>query len=170
MAFESISTDATHEQLSAWAMRMMQAGYSDAGRMERAFRVVKDCANIKDPLKIADRFILAYHDFAAIAANSMNHHDPIYRYAVAVTFEKYAAILSERFPMCMKAYGTSRREKLAVTKGGKRQLNVAERTITELAKYGDTPNWASMPPNCRAVFAKEYQYWLDQSSLLCRYA
>ncbi len=170
MPFESISSDATQAELSSWAMRMMAAGYPDAGRLERAMRVVKDCANIKDPLKIADRFLLAYNDFLIVAANAAHHSDPVYRKATANTRDTFATILVERFPACLKAFGTERREKLAAAKGGKRQLNVATRALDGLTTFGSSPNWQNPPAECSAAFKRECQYWTDQISLLSVYA
>jgi hypothetical protein len=169
MPFESISSDASQQEASAWSMRMMRQGYGAAGRLERAMRVVRDCQHVKDPLKIADRFLVAYHDLVCAAAEASSHPDPVYRLATTNALRGFTSQIETQVPLCLDAFMAARKDALEQAKGGKRQYAIAMKSLETLRKYGDKANWQSIPEMCRSAFLRTVQYWADQSGLLSKY-
>jgi len=149
---------------------MTRQGYHAAGRIERAMRVLRDCGTIKDPLKIADRHMLAFHDFAYAAGDGARHRDPVYREATANALAAFLAQIKREFPRRVAEYTDARKAMIAGTKGGKRQRTIALKTLDTLTAYANANNWQGIPPACAAASTAAIVYWRDQAALLEPYA
>jgi hypothetical protein len=169
MPFEDLSFDATQAEASAWAMRMTAQGYRAANRMERSMRVVRDCRGIKDPLKIADRFLLAHGDLVFAAADAEGHPDPRYRNATRGALASFTPQVQDQFPRCIAAFSDARRAMLAKAKGGKRQLTIAEKSLSVIRDYENSATWANKPAGCQAAVDAAIGYWTDQVAVLAKY-
>jgi len=166
MPFESISSSTSQKETSAWAMRMIERGYGAAFRMERAIRVVRDCRTIKDTLKIADRFLVAYHDLAFAASDAEAHGEPEYIQGTRTGLDGFVTQLRVQFPRCVAMYTDARKAVLAKAKGGKRQLAIAAKSLDTLRQYEGRANWRDKPDECQHSVDAAIAYWVDQTALL----
>lgn len=169
MPFESIDTNASLEEAQAWQRRMEALGYRDVHHVELSMRLLRDCRTIKDPLKIAVRFLNAYDHLSLAARKSKRHPDARYHEALASAQAQLKPQVIEQVALCLKAFSDARKAMLAGTSSGKRQLAITRKTIELLGQSGVHEATLALNEECGPIYNNALTHWYDQEIALNRF-
>lgn len=166
---EYYSTEMSDEAMAEATDRALRSGRVDLSNLLYGIRMLRDGNRMKDPISRADRLLLAMRAFEEAVEAAEQVAERLGSDAPLAAAEQARKQMEPQFfqlsSECLRVFHEERREVLAKSKSGKRQLISALATLKKLkrlcARYQEEP--------IAGQFDEVWQYWQDQADLLADY-